>query len=833
MIATKNRSSKRQTEEHGFILPLVALLIFSALAVGGLVVEHSKESLALQNLQRAADSAALAGARQLDSSKTGWQDARRAAVAGIKANPIHGVSQAGLADLALSDPSYPDPWAPAGTVHTGISGSAAGLKVRIERGKVWYAHKNGKNKYEFESLETPETAPHGRWRNIVGTYMVANAVRVTLELDSLPTLFGQIAGIRQFSHLSRVSLAVSDPNMEIEVAPLAIPYCQLMLDTNVNVGGQGEEHLTDQYNAFQQQQRELVFTEADPKRNLRTWDGLADAIRQQTLKRREGLTRFESFIAQPYVTYSGAPTPCFTTPASGVMASCKHLPMYGTLGKPVPQEGQTTSPSELRKLFQDAGQGKLKAKLGEYFAPLEKVNENGVDIDSASNSVYQFIKKTNLTFEDVFLNTRNQTARSSFPRLRTIRPYYPSYYPCPNWPGYNCLANDHEHRPSMVDESGAEDTVFDLRMGWPTTSTGTGASQYTWLKEIMDHQEYPFVDPRNGIQQPKDTRPDGSWTNPLCHTRNIFGNDVDQPVRRTRAMVVAPSDNNYEYCDFESVFLGEQQSAVPPITRSKPVIVGTVEVYLFDFNFEDLDNDPTFLSEMNDAPPLLSPWYSGPLPRTVTPHYPGALGEIVDRHPGELDTKDNQLYDSAKDRVATYQQATLVCAPETDDEGNTTKKKPGEDADCDEMILRLQGLPDLSFFTPELFQCFNIWDLHAQLAALNADTFLCVFLGLGGNCGNMGIQSFEQLFNALDQMLQQNLKAAPFTHCLKQLRVGFFNPFNPDSYEDLHPLHANRGCGGIRGRVVHDETSSEVWPTGSSKLESSPAIINEDNIIDF
>ena len=76
-------------DEQGLSLILAASLVFFIVALTALVVDHLRLQTSLQQLQRAADAAALAGARQLDGRATSWDRARSAALDVLAKNNVY------------------------------------------------------------------------------------------------------------------------------------------------------------------------------------------------------------------------------------------------------------------------------------------------------------------------------------------------------------------------------------------------------------------------------------------------------------------------------------------------------------------------------------------------------------------------------------------------------------------------------------------------------------------------------------------------------------------------------------------------------------------------
>ena len=223
---------KRPSNEHGGIIALFAIVLGLAVMVASLVVDHGKEELTVENLQRSADAAALAGARALDGRIDGWRSSKKAAMHTLRRNSVHSVGATTLAALRLTDgpASYwdthdselPSATTTAPAIHRGTRGSSGEISVEFERGTLW-ADPEEPTQYKFTSLEDAED---GKF-HFAAAYMLSNAVRVRVTLNELPTTFGRIFGAAGFGSLTRESIAVSDAELEKHVLPIAIPSCLL------------------------------------------------------------------------------------------------------------------------------------------------------------------------------------------------------------------------------------------------------------------------------------------------------------------------------------------------------------------------------------------------------------------------------------------------------------------------------------------------------------------------------------------------------------------------------------------------------------------------------
>lgn len=326
------------------------------------------------------------------------------------------------------------------------------------------------------------------------------------------------------------------------------------------------------------------------------------------------------------------------------------------------------------------------------------------------------------------------------------------------------------------------------------------------------------------------------------------------------------------------MFSGREQSAIPPLAESHPITVGFVDVDLFDFNFRDLDNHPQFSQERDDwPPPGHRPWTSlmadEDLIKVVTPHYPGMdpwrgeARELVDRNSAELG--GTEIFQESRDRMNEFDQAAPTCTGIPDcgsaptpptcqgqGEGCQEQWEDYEDdladhrecladraeaiAECEAIADEVEeavgtpgsGLPEElladtdSGLTEGFFQCFDM-ETIVQLGKKADEASLCFWKDDGDEIEDCleehGVDE-ESIFTKLATELGKgNIRARPYAHCLPQLGLMKFNMQDADSYEQLHPLEAGWGCGGIRGRIVPN--SFALMSTGTNHRAASPALV--------
>jgi Putative Flp pilus-assembly TadE/G-like len=587
--------SGEESNQSGSIIALVAIFLLPALAIVALVIDHSRQEIALQQLQDCSDAASLAASSKLDGTIYGWKNAKRSAMAVVKNCQILGseVNDDFRAnnDIRLSE-GHSDPLEATdyfnGAYYTHNQGEYGNLIINIERGVYWQGTKkddNGKPKMEFINLEsaqqgnlTVEAGVRDKNGNIVDgrylpptkapefmsmpTYTLANSVQVNVSLKHLDTALGTIVGMFGFGKLTKKATSINDTALEECVAPIAIPACSLMLDTSRG-NSAVNNYLTDAYQPETQCERELVVTEAQT----------------EIPAREDGITRSDSFPRPPYYK--------FKLPSEAPRLNNKAVGLKGVLGVPdLDGKGGAATASELSahlSSLRNTGGDCFKAKVGMKFKPLDSFfSENETDHRRLLPGQEGFLNNTalekeladlindpggalkNPTFNEVFFD-ENGKPLPNFPFLRNYRPDIP------------------------------QDPDTELRITWPLDASGaTGEMLMSSMGE-------------------------GNWTNPMCHSSLVQNaNDKTRAkVREITAMVVAPG-GSANYCDYPALFAGDYQSSLPATSDTIPVVVGFKKVYFYDFNIMDLEDPKN---------------HSG---TKITPYYPSSNSpelDAIDRNP--------------------------------------------------------------------------------------------------------------------------------------------------------------------------------------------------------
>jgi len=588
--------------EAGVTIPFFALLIAVFVMIASLVVDHSKEEIAVTNLQRSADAAALAAARQLNGKVDGWWNSKKAAALAVKRNPIHGANVAELSHLQLSGGKTSfwddgDQLTPA-ILKTaakdkprlandkGTEGSAGGVSVKVERGLYW-RNADSSTGYSFTSLENDTDGLKGA----VPYYFVANAVKVTVSLNRLNTVFGNIFGVGFFEKLKRESIAIVDNELEKNVAPIGIPLCQLLFDTSpLTTTG---DHIAGAFNPNAQCERSTYVTEMNAKGDVSSQLDLSFSAPAVGIvsasERRDGLIRAESYERPPYTSYTGAKNLCYGPDWVGSAANCKALPLYATLGVPSGTPGGEASVDEVVESFTSHN---TNAQIGSFFKPLPSLQ--GMSEDSVRAKLAEAINGPgSRSFRSAFMTGDRPTA--AYPFGRTSRPAHKTKK------GKWHADFDPQYRPTVSDQKTNGWTLNDLNISTPI-ATGIYNDPNKLKFQMGDMAVLPR-NPGEGIVSSQ-----LNYSNPMCHDDHIWHNDPDKArVREVTAMVLAPGLEEFggdivRYCDFERVFHYDSatgktastndQRAVAPIPDSQPLVVGFVKVNLFDLNFQKLSTRP-------------------------------------------------------------------------------------------------------------------------------------------------------------------------------------------------------------------------------------------------
>lgn len=546
--------------EQGISVIFVALLLAVFVGLLALALDFSRYRLAVRHIQDAADAAALAAARRLDGTANGWRTAKRFAIKTLRQQTLSGVSADTLKNLSFKDSDVGEKdeleclTLGGGRSYCYINyQSNAALKdnlfVRIEHGVYW----DQGGTMTFRSLESQpleavdepddpsEQPPRVPMYHKMPVYLIANAMRVTVENREIPSVFGKFLNFTGFHNTSRRSVAVASDDFEYSVAPLAIPACSLLLDTSPS---RDSKYLTLGFFPRFQCSRELLFTEADPS-NL-----AAEPLS-------EGRLRSSWYPRPPTYNETFArwrqPDQCYNTLPAHFDGgfNCKAVPLRGVFGVPVTDDSSAVTPATQSELLQAfSSDNAIVARVGMRFKPYEAHNP-----------------PTNLAAN---LRTLILSANENEDLTPAGGNYPYRYFPSPNFPtpapGVSPLSNPD---PALVNR-------------WGMMSYLMGPASHP-----LDFQNPLCQDPQlnhNRLRRPE--------------------NRQRIQAKRMFAMVIAPSaSNTMGYCSYPELFKNVPQSTDAPDSNSHPIVVGFVPLSIFDFNFDKLGNGGTTVSLPGDNSP--------------------------------------------------------------------------------------------------------------------------------------------------------------------------------------------------------------------------------------
>jgi Putative Flp pilus-assembly TadE/G-like len=335
--------------QGGVALIWVAMCLMIILALVGIVIESSRKTTMTSEIQHASDAAAVAAAAELDGTINGWLNAKRVAVAVIQSQTIPGVTtDLSTADFVFTQGGKEDVLEDSNSLRD-VTAQVGNLKVTIERGAYWPGSGNATVFESFEGKQATQVTNATGDKNLplhqtLPTYLLANAVQVTLEVGDVTSVFGGVVGSQVFGSMTRSSTAITDEQVEECVIPAAVPACAVMLELSPSVNNL---YYTDRYRAGQQCQREFLVTEANPL-------GPADSGGYYH-ERADGMLRSGLYPRFPY--------------SEGILNK-KAIGLYGVLGvaDEDAQSGEVAMNSEVIDALKS---NCVNVKVGSRFKPVE------------------------------------------------------------------------------------------------------------------------------------------------------------------------------------------------------------------------------------------------------------------------------------------------------------------------------------------------------------------------------------------------------------------------------------------------------------------------------
>jgi len=831
-------SSELIRKEKGSVMIFVAVIIFAAVIVVGLLIENSRKSLSAKNVQDSVDAAALAAVAEMNGSAKGWANAKSSAVKVIQQQDIHGAKE--LQDLVLDQwspdsdcggPCTNDPFDPA--VNSGNFGVSGNVQVKVERGFYWYDEDEGAE--IFHSVEGNDPDMELDYLDItiqdsenplpdkvaakygLPTFILANAVRVTMTLTDVPTIIGKMLG-QTLGTVQRSAIAVSNRNPEQCVAPFAIPACSLLLNTKATSPDDAMIQL-DGYQPGLACVRELVFTESNP----------------EIPGRMEGMARARVF-----------PRPPARMDNPRLLNTLMNHPIDGVFGMPgsYSSDPHETTAQDLGNFFKD-GVGCVNAKIGEKFKPVQRLlGESGFyDDKSVENAMATYIDDSPHTFTSIFgaLNEADWIAQGR----RVPRPGLKRNYP---------------HPRVQIGPKGrnpAERIItFPDRLSPSASSDETAAGGVEMAQLLLANIEHPEY-----------------WASPMCHSRKLVNANNNLPrhdgtpaapinpakARPVKIMVIAPTADDYDYCDWEAVFSHTSQKIDSPTADSAPVVVGFVNGYMYDFNIMDLTNtNNTHATATPNTPTykLATTVFDNKI-RDRSPEMALLANVTVDGDDLEAQYWSYMVNPSHEDGICVEKK----CCPGWPDLSSCNSDcdtrqamiecnmAPGDlssdgwKANCFDVNATLEEEETLCTSWPKLGNFCGDSDSTKPTAATNVDFIECKLakarMALPNLPPSVGpLQIAEFLANdgpkypsrcirtyALIRMLDSAYAMTKHDmHCLPRLKPGAYDFTDPDAFEKPRNLSPEYGCGGVRVRL----DCGEVPGDPESPFKSRPFMLNDD-----
>ena len=727
--------------ETGGMMALIAVVVSAILALTALVIDHSRLEVTLNHIQRAADASALAGAKELDGTPEGWQEAKLAALAVFQTNALHNVDSTQQTALVMNSPEgVISPWDADTSVNRSSVATSEDIRLEIERG--FYTTEG-----EFISFEGEQ--------DMFGSaaYSTANGIRVRAQVDNWRTTFANIFRVVELDNMQREATAASNVPVAEDVLPFAIRACDLLLDSETRRSESEEGSTHDEYIPSEQCRRPLVFTVADPL-------GLhKEFLTGEDVVRRDGFARYLSYNLLPDadIPDNSGENFCYDsdeiTGDSDRLPNCKARTIVGVLGvsseiDSTPASGADVS-TWLRAIVDNSTTSQTQARIGDHFRPLEDIGDltNRWTTDGLEGAVASWINsgdQLNKVFrlpdgDGGFYYTPN------YPRQRSLRK---SQFP---------MRHLYLHFPVQVD-----DQVYRMRL-------------------IMGNNRRPPPDEAY------------LWTNPMCHSQFVYVNWwSESSVRKAKAMVIAPKDNRINYCDYESMFNSEQQQSLPPTAETEPIVVGMVDIYVIDANLRNLRAQfppsqgqktvPVYpVNAYNRSP--LPDWNPTSLDLTVRDSSEAIIDSINLVQQDTLDSLDclgsdcDQIFDRVPEPYEVFSQIEHCFNTNiTTDAGvnvaqvfNSIAGDPGNArATCRQVSLT----GDLSISR----SCFD--SIDSNMRQRIAD-------------------NFTRLFTDIDATLPAN----PGTACLPVAHDDCPNQNDPRCWDGIKPRNAGAGCSGFRARL--------------------------------
>lgn len=550
--------SHKVSNDRGVVLTLFAILIPVLIGIVALVVDLTRQQIIASQLQNMTDAASSAATRELDGTLIGWNRAQAAALAVLQNYRLFGADSS-LQGLVFSSSNNSSPEARAGNT-----------VISLDRGIYMLKQPDGETKEEDIGKQSFQSFEAGSYRyGGAPAFSVANSVRVYARLENVKSTFGRVISGDTMGNLERESTVIADGDDEECVLPVAIPLCQLMLNTNPHDQG----NYTNEYDANQQCQRDVIAIEAN----------------HEVSQRLDGLERYDSYyrppLFPPNISASSAPpspapfNACGDDPpknANGQFINCKALGLRAVLGVPEdPNSGTATEPSTPKAVAdaiitnwgaQASQRGCIKTKRGARFRVLHSTADGQGSALSGGGGTFLENSSLKETLVKMIEGDPDKTEDKDIKNFRDI--FYANNKLASNYP----LPRRADIQPEN-------------QLRWPAI-----------INNKLQSLTARYVGAQNEAQ----------YTNPFCHTIGITRDDPGSAkAREVKLMVIAPSSPSIDYCDFDRLFDADNNyKPTLPTQETKPVVLGFVRAYLYDFQIEKLADDA--VNNAFKKPPILA-----------------------------------------------------------------------------------------------------------------------------------------------------------------------------------------------------------------------------------
>lgn len=353
-------------------------------------------------------------------------------------------------------------------------------------------------------------------------------------------------------------------------------------------------------------------------------------------------------------------------------------------------------------------------------------------------------------------------------------------------------------------------------------------SNYPWRRFIPDElvQDYKSDNDLTIRVNLKASDKRSDWVNPMCHDwEGGPPNDANAGVADLTLMVVAPTKVNYNtntgaYCDFGSVFGGQQANTTPPIAETNPVVVGFVKVKMFDFSLKfygDTGSPNATFDQSPDSYDFLS--------TSKEDKKPGGNPDDGYLSPEEISDTARTFIDEHLD-WAKCQADYESCVAKANADG-------ANDDRCESCVkIRPKGKLDtikirkaLAPYVGQPAECVN----KPNLGILDRlDDFEA---SSGFPCTSDKRRALLEGLRVCDDTLADDISteldkagkvAEPRRYCIPERKANCTDSTNSGCYEELFARSPQWGCGGLRMRLDCQQ-SSLAFTRGENERQAALA----------